>query len=279
MYQFEIENGKAIFVVMTCYNGDMHKWRLYIDESGDHTYKHMDNPDVRYLGLTGVLIQKKYYDEHAQPELEALKRKFFKYDPDNPPILTRSEIIHRKRWFYVLQDEELNKEWEESLLAFIAGLKGYAYVFTVVIDKNKHLVNYPNRTFDPYVYSLAVLLNRVRGLLVKRGEQADVIAEARGGVEDEQIKQAYVDLITVGSYFGGKGEYYRQAYPEKELTVKRKISNVAGLQIADVIAFGQKVQTILKHKSPFPRQLGAFDERLNIVVNELVNRYGRYFLE
>jgi len=257
----------------------MYEWRLYIDESGDHTYKHIDNADVRYLGLTGVLIRKKFYDEHVQPDLEALKRKFFRYDPDNPPILVRSDIIHRKRWFYVLQDRALNDQWEEELLSFISRLGSNTKVFTVVMDKKKHLEDYPHRTFDPYVYSLAVLLNRIRGFLVKRGEHSDIIAESRGRVEDQQIKKAYVDLRTKGSYFGKTGEYYRMAYPEKELCVRRKNTNVAGLQLADIIAYGQKVQTILKYNRPFPRPLGDFTKRLNDVVDKMVNQYGRYLLQ
>jgi hypothetical protein len=257
----------------------MHEWRLYIDESGDHTYKHIDDIDRRYLGLTGVLIRKSYYDNHIQPDLEVLKRELFRYDPDEPPILVRSLIIHRKRWFYVLQDKALNEKWEKSLLNFVSGLKNNAQVFTVVMDKKKHLNDYPRQTFDPYVYSLAVLLNRVRGFLVGKGEHADIIAESRGKVEDHQIKEAYVKLITEGSYFGKDGAYYRQAYPEKELVVKPKHTNVAGLQLADVFAFGQKVQTILKSNKPFPRPLGDFDKQLADVVDKLVNRYGRYFLE
>lgn len=94
----------------------MHEWRLYIDESGDHTYKRIDDIDRRYLGLTGVLIRKRYYDNHVQPNLEVLKRELFRYDPDNPPILVRREIIHRRKWFYVLQDGALNEQWEGSLL-------------------------------------------------------------------------------------------------------------------------------------------------------------------
>lgn len=256
----------------------MHEWRLYIDESGDHTYKHLDDIDRRYLGLTGVLIRKEYYNNHVQPTLEGLKRKLFRYDPDDPPILVRREIIHRRRWFYVLQDEALNEQWGKSLLSFVGGLKGNAQVFTVVVDKKKHLNDYPRQTFDPYVYSLAVLLNRVRGFLVRRGEYADIIVESRGKVEDRQIKEAYVKLITEGSLFGD-GAYYRQAYPEKELTVKPKITNIAGLQLADVFAFGQKVRTITENNKPFPRPLGNFDKQLADVVDGLVNQYGRYFLE
>lgn len=257
----------------------MYEWRLYIDESGDHTYKHLDNLDTRYLGLTGVLIRTEFYDKHVQPDLEVLKRKFFRYDPDNPPILVRSAIKHRKRWFYVLQDEALNNRWEEELLNFISGLKGNAMVFTVVMDKKKHVDDYPTRTFDPYVYSLAVLLNRVRGFLVQKTEHADIIAESRGRVEDRQIMKAYVDLREVGSYYGNTGEYYQKAYPEKELIVRRKDNNVAGLQLADVIAFGQKVQTVLAYNRPFSRPLGDFTKQLNDVVDKMVNRYGRYLLE
>jgi hypothetical protein len=255
------------------------RYRLYIDESGDHTYKHIESLDTRYLGLTGILILKEHYNKHIQPNLEALKRQFFRYDPDDPPILVRSAIKHRKQWFYVLQDEELNKQWEEGLLNFIGDLKGYAMVFTVVIDKKKHLDDYPTHTFDPYAYSLSVLLNRIRGFLVKQGEQADIIAEARGKVEDQQIMKAYLGLRSVGSYYGDTGDYYKKAYPAEKLVIKRKDNNIAGLQLADVFAYGQKVQTILEGKRPFSRPLGGFTKRLNDVVDKMVNRYGRYLLE
>ncbi len=229
--------------------------------------------------MTGVIILKEYYDRHVQPNLEDLKRQFFKYDPDAPPILVRSAIKHRKKWFYVLQDESLNKQWEEGLLNFIGALRDYAMVFSVIIDKKKHLDDYPSHTFDPYAYSLSVLLNRIRGFLVNKGEKADIIAESRGRVEDQQIMKAYVNLRKTGSYYGSTGEYYKKAYPEEELIIKRKDNNVAGLQIADVIAFGQKVQTILDNKKPFSRPLGDFTKRLNDIVDRMVNRYGRYLLE
>ena len=262
-----------------CYNSDMYEWRLYIDESGDHTYKHIANLDTRYLGLTGVLIRTEFYDKHIRPDLEVLKRKFFRYDPDNPPILVRSYIKHRKRWFYVLQDEALNSQWEEGFLNFISGLRANTQIFTVVMDKKEHIEKYPVRTFDPYVYSLAVLLNRVRGFLVQKGEYADIIAESRGKVEDQQIMKAYRELRETGSYYGDTGEYYQKAYPEKELIIKRKDNNVAGLQLADVMAFGQKVQTVLDYKKPFSRPLGDFTKKLNDVADKMVNRYGRYLLE
>jgi hypothetical protein len=256
----------------------MEKYRLYIDESGDHTYKHLDNLDTRYLGITGVLVQKQRYESHIQPELENLKRQIFKYDADNPPILVRSQIIHHKSWFYVLQNDELNKKWENGLLEYIKSLKGYTHIFTVVIDKKVHLDRYPSLTFDPYAYSLSVLLNRVRGYLVKIKEQADIVAEARGRVEDLKIINAFKTLCEKGSLYG-TGNYYKQAYPKDELIMKCKVNNVAGLQIADLVAYGQKVQTIKENKCLFSRDLEGFTKKLNAEANSLVNQWGRYLLK
>lgn len=257
----------------------MAKWRLYIDESGDHSYKHVDDPDKRYLGLTGVLVAKDLYDSRAKPGLEALKQSIFRYDPDDPPILTRSLIKSRKRWFYVLQDAALNARWESELLNFLESLTHYTHIFTVVIDKKEHLEQYPFQTFDPYVYSLAVLMNRVRGFLHSRGDIADVLAESRGKVEDDQIKLAYKDLLENGSIHYGDGLYYRTYYPEAELIVKRKDQNIAGLQIADIVAYGQKVMTIQHNRKPFPRPVSGFTQSVNDKVNRMVNRYGRYMLK
>lgn len=35
--------------------------RLYVDESGDHTYKEIEKPEKRYLGITGCIISSEYY--------------------------------------------------------------------------------------------------------------------------------------------------------------------------------------------------------------------------
>ena len=204
--------------------------RLYIDESGDHTYKRVDDLDKRYLGVTGVLFEKSRYDKEAQPGLEAIKQRIFRYDPDDPPILTRSHIMNRKHWFYVLQNPDLNQRWEEELLGFLESLVPYTRVFTVVIDKKTHLDSYPVHTFGPYVYCLSVLLNRIRGYMSVYGGQADVVAESRGRKEDDQIVRAYESLREHGSTYGD-GEYYREFFPSEDLIIKRKDQNIAGLQI------------------------------------------------
>lgn len=177
----------------------------------------------------------------------------------------------------MLQDRNLNNRWEAQLLEFIDSLVPYTQVFTVVIDKKKHLEDYPFQTFDPYIYSLTVLLNRVRGYMYANGGKADVLAESRGKVEDEQIQRAYKSLLQNGSHFGD-GPYYRNYFPVAEMIIKKKDQNVAGLQIADLFAYAQRVLTIQENQKPFPRPPSEFTQKLNSKVNRMVNRYGRYML-
>ncbi len=163
----------------------MVNYRLYIDETGDHRYKQLDKLESRYLGLTGVLFKKEYYDGAIPQALESLKKQFLKYDPDTPPVLVRSWIVYRKRAFGVLVNEDLRKKWERAILNLYKTTK--MEIFTVVMDKKAHIEKYPMETFDAYVYSLAVLLWRVRGYLSFHGLQADIVAEARGKVEDAKM--------------------------------------------------------------------------------------------
>jgi len=116
----------------------MFEYRLYIDESGDHGYKHAKDLFNRYLGLTGVLINKSIYDAMFQPQLEALKRAYFLYDIDMPPILVRQKIRKREEVFSVLEDQALNLKWEHSILNYFTSLIPYTQIFTVVIDKEGH---------------------------------------------------------------------------------------------------------------------------------------------
>lgn len=91
------------------------QYRLYIDESGDHTDKEIDKPEKRYLSLTGCIIANEYYRTTFQPELERLKQKHFPHTPDQPLILHRSEIINKKSGFWRLRDAEVERNFNEIL--------------------------------------------------------------------------------------------------------------------------------------------------------------------
>ncbi len=223
------------------------------------------------------MFKKEYYNATVPQTLESLKKQFFKYDPDSPPILVRSEIVYHKHAFGVLVNEERNKEWESAILELFKELK--VEIFTVVIDKKAHIEKFPMETFYAYIYSLAVLLWRVRGYLKYYGRQADIIAEARGKVEDAKIQRAFHYIRQNGFTDYGSAEGYCQAFPDNEIIFRTKIHNVAGLQLADLIAYVQKIKTILDNNKPYHKPPSQFTNRLNEVIEPKVNRYGRYYLE
>lgn len=254
----------------------MQTHRIYIDESGDHTYKNVSNLATRYLALTAVVVVKSHYDVAIHPALEALKRKHFSYDPDNPVILHRSDIIKQRRWFGVLQDPVRRQAWANDIIAFIQSLQ--AQLFTVVIDKDVHKQNFPQDAFDPYDYALAVLLWRIRGYLHLQSSQADVLAEARGKAEDRQLQSAYHKLRTAGGGSYGAAADYRQVYPDADLIIRRKDQNVAGIQIADLLAAGQKIDIAIREGAPVAVAPRPFTQQLNAAAGHMINQYGRYFL-
>jgi len=250
-------------------------YRVYIDESGDHTYRKLTDLSRIYLGLTALVIKKTSYNPSISDSLEALKKRFLTYDPDDPPILVRSAIVNHKSAFWVLREPEVRHRWDAAILEFFRNLP--AQIFTVVIDKKEHIDHYPADTWDAYSYSLAVLLDRIRGWLDLHGATADIMPESRGQREDNQLLAAYVELRTTGSYYAD-AEKYRRIFPTERLLFRRKEHNVAGLQLADLLAMEQKLLTIGNCGRPMPRPIGSFGQALNNAVAGKVNQYGRYLL-
>ena len=85
----------------------MTKYRMYIDEVGNPDLGSSDNPNHRFLSLTGVIISLDYVKNNLHPEMESLKVKFFGSHPDEPIILHRKELVNAKYPFQVLNDTSL----------------------------------------------------------------------------------------------------------------------------------------------------------------------------
>lgn len=71
--------------------------------------------------------------------------------------------------------------------------------------------------------------------LNRRGHIGDVLAEQRGRAEDARLKDSFRRLYEEGTEYVS-AEALRSALTSKELKVKPKSNNIAGLQIADLIA-------------------------------------------
>jgi hypothetical protein len=209
------------------------KYRLYIDEVGNPDLKSSTDPNHRYLSLTGVVLELGYVDRTVFPMVEALKRRYFKSHPDEPVVLHRKELVNRRPPFEALRNPETGLAFDHDLSEFLLALE--CAVVTVTLDKLRHREMYQVWRFDPYHHCLAALVERYVLWLERRAATGDVMAEARGGREDRRLKQSFAEVHAAGSPFVSP-EKFSRFLTSRQLKLRPKVANIAGLQIADLLA-------------------------------------------
>lgn len=243
-------------------------YRLYVDESGDHRYGknntlfttmqfrgktikyphddyiELEDNQKRYLSLTGCIIEKEFYDGTFCIEMETLKKNHFNYDPDDPIIFHREDMVNKRNSFYRLRDPIKEATFNNDFLDFLHNME--YKIITVVIDKKNHIEKYGKTAYHPYHYCLMAILERYCGLLSYLNAKGDVLAESRGGNEDQKLKMAYKELYNSGSKWRSN-VHFQSALTSKEIKLKKKNDNIAGLQLADSLAHPLKEYVLIKY--------------------------------
>lgn len=233
------------------------RYRLYVDESGDHTFNLLEDSGRRYLALLGVWFRQGDDYTAFSDALEQLKRQFFGARPDNPVILHRSDIINRKRAFGVLCDERLRARFDDALVGLVK--QAEFKMVCVIVDKKNHSEKYKS-PLHPYHYCMAALMDRYSGWLNYKNASGDVLAESRGKEEDLQLKEAYRRVYESGTLLFGHAHHQR-ALTSKEIKLDRKGANIAGLQLADLLAHPAKQACLIER--------GIGEDRQNVFGNRL----------
>lgn len=222
------------------------RYRLYVDESGSHTYKELEDPRKRYLGLTGCAMQTGYCTETFVPAFEGFKKRhfpeYYAHEPDEPLIFHRTDIMQRRGAFWRLKDENRKDEFNAGFLELL--LNHHFGVFTVVVDKHEHQKKGGATAKHPYHVCLTALLELYCGYLNTYNGEGDVMAESRGGAEDTQLKVAYRNVYDSGTWYQ-RESFFQAALTSQELKLKPKTSNIAGLQLADLLAHPSKVDVLI----------------------------------
>lgn len=242
------------------------KYRIYVDEVGNPDLKSSNDPNHRFLSLTGVILDLEYVQSVLYPQMEALKSEFFKSHPDEPVILHRKEMVNKKNPFEVLRDATICKKFDSKLLYF---LETWEYcVISICLDKKNHKETYQTWRYDPYHYCLALLLERFVFFLEQNNCKGDVIAESRGGKEDRRLKDSFSRLWENGTDYV-KPERFQSVLTSRQLKVKQKSNNISGLQLADLVAHPSRNE-ILKEEGLLEKQLALFAKK---VVKILQKKY------
>lgn len=206
---------------------------MYVDEVGNSDLGASSDPNHRYLSLTGVIFELDYVDKIVFPTVEDLKRRYFGSHPDEPVIFHRKELVNKKPPFTALTDQTSEQSFNQELLVLLEQLNYVA--ITAVIDKLEHQRRYSVWHFDPYHYCLTVLVERYVRWLERCDGQGDVMAESRGGKEDRRLKDSFEHVYEKGSDYVPPDQFSTYL-TSRQLKVKAKSNNIAGLQIADLIA-------------------------------------------
>lgn len=209
---------------------------MFVDESGDHTYKKLDDDWHRHLALMGVWFHRRdAYFEFADGLVE-LKRDVFRLDPDEKLVLHASEIKGRKGRFGVLRDESIDRRFCAEVLSLVRRSRFTSAM--AIIDKAGHRERYAE-PLHPYHYAMTSLAERYAYWLLENGSCGDAVAESRGTNEDQQLAAVFRAVASSGTRFL-KPSQAKRAFTSKSLKLHRKDEDVAGLQLADILALPLK---------------------------------------
>lgn len=230
-------------------------YRLYIDEVGHSAIGHCSDLNERYLNLTGVIFDLNYVSMTAFPMIEDLKRRYFNSHPDNPIILHRKELVNKTYPFKCLMSTDIEIAFNAELLNMLEILNYRA--ITVTMDKLEYQQRYKFWQFEPYHYCLTAMIERYISWLLTTNAVGDVMAESRGGNEDRRLKACFEGIYKDGTNFI-TSEIFQAQLTSGQIKVKPKSNNIAGLQIADIIAHpSHKAILAYREQQPLPQNFGG----------------------
>ena len=259
----------------------MKKYRIYIDEVGNNDLASSENPNHRYLSLTGVIFDLEYVKNVLRPKIENLKQKYFEYHPDEPPIFHRKELVNKKYPFSILKNKEIEKKFNVDFLSLLKELD--CTIISVLIDKLEHQSKYKTWKFDPYHYCMEIIIERYFFFLSNNIAIGDVMFESRGGKEDMRLKKSFKKIWHAGTHFV-EPERLHNNLSSCELKIKPKVLNISGLQIADLVAHSARRVMFRKYGIDEGKRFTFGDEIIKIITEKFykgksgIEGYGIKFL-
>jgi hypothetical protein len=98
------------------------------------------------------------------------------------------------------------------------------------------------------------------------------MAESRGGKEDRRLKDSFERLWQNGTDYVAP-EDFRKSLTSRQLKVKTKANNIAGLQLADLIAHPSRNE-ILKEQGLFTGKISVFGAEVIEILQDKYDRQG-----
>lgn len=208
---------------------------MFIDDTGCVKDEATNHPQRRFGGIVAVIFELDYLHLRFEPGFDILRRRHFGYRSDGSlPILhlRKMKNPNSNGPFAPLLIENNRLKWERDCLRMYR-IADYQ-VISVCVDKVAFYAAHPN--WDGGIYKLLVgnAIERFFYFLRGRGT-GDVMAEATNGPLDEHLKTLYSDFYHHGTDHIPASRL-QPVLASKEIKIKPKSANIAGLQFADLLA-------------------------------------------
>jgi hypothetical protein len=199
---------------------------MFLDESGDHNLRLIDRQYPLFV-LGGIIVDKEYAEGELTQKLSAFKRELF---GNENLILHTADITRNRNGFERLKESAFRQEFYVRLNQLMSELQ-----YTVVacaIRKDRHLSRYGVAALDPYLLSLDVLVERFCMEIGTVEGGGLIVAERRDPTLDHELELAWLNLKIQGTRYFQANQIERRILG---LNLRDKKSNLAGLQLADLV--------------------------------------------
>jgi hypothetical protein len=206
-------------------------YHLYIDECGDQNLETF-SPTFPIFTLCGILVRDDLVPR-LEEQIRSLKREFW----GNRQIILHSRDIRKcQNGFEVLFNLDIKRRFYESINQLLGQRDVYVIVCCSIL-KEPYIRTF-GRFNDVYGQSLSFILERaifcVDNQCTDRSGSISAIVERRGKREDKNLMNYYQQLLDKGTYWVTSE---RMKNRMNCLDFKWKSEDIAGLQIADLIAY------------------------------------------
>jgi hypothetical protein len=243
-------------------------YRMYLDEVGNDDMTHVDDERHRYLSLTGIVVKLPHVVDYMTPQLEALKRAHFEFDPDESLILHRKDIMNFKGLFQILRDGDRRAAFDTHLLDYL--LRSRYTVITAVLDKQGMLAQQHWRNRHPYHYLMDIMVEKYAQFLERMEDVGDIMPEKRQGNKDKDLQAAF-DVVRLDGTRYVSSQRICSAIPASKLKLREKADNVAGLQVCDLLAHPSYVY--VRNRQGHGLEVGPFAQKIIPLLQ--VHKYDR----
>lgn len=238
------------------------KFRLYMDESGDHGLTTVD-PDFPVFLLCGVIMTEKHYDDLSD-DMNRLKEAIW----NSKEVIFHSRDIRKcEKEFVKLFDLRLKERFYGEINRIMAEHR-YAIIASG-IRKDRYIRQIGRLSNDVYELALSFIIERAVFLMddVRASSKSlEIVIERRGGREDKLLEEHFQRLMSRGT--GYVSAERLKAY-DLRITFRSKRENINGLQLADLIAYPM-ARHLIAPERPNP----AFDVLAPKIYTKRGRRYG-----